>query len=525
MIVSDVAGFFLPILLICSRLNPMSALKLLYASNIISRLKGRPQQELAFAVLVDNRAYDKWVTVHWGGEDGVWHGLPASYLYGCGENLELWVAKVQVAGLDEEPLPGNVMFWVEGGVGGENFTDTNFGQNYLVQADAGVMVPDPEIPLVVVDHQPALLARQRQITLTAVVNRLPHVRRVLVHYTTNNWHTTHERTLEMRRNYWDKATVSNARNPNQYGTAVWTTRLNIGEAYRVQYAIGCELQDGRLIWVNNYGANYTAVRGRLRVLTLNLHCYQEADQQQKFRQIAHAIKEQEIDVVCLQEVGENWNNGHGDWASNAARIINDHLPHSYHLYTDWSHLGFDRFREGVAILSRYPFRQQAARYVSHSQDAYNIHARKVVMAQIDIPYFGKVNVFSAHLSWWHDGFAHQFEALRSWANQLHHGRVAATLLCGDFNIKAGSDGYAQVVQTQEYDDQYLKIVDRPIFDAVFRQPVPHWRNLLAHDGRIDYIWQKRHGTLKAVAARELFTEHVYGRVSDHLGYFVEFELY
>lgn len=59
----------------------MSAIKLLYASNIISRLKGRPQQELTFTVLVENRAYDKQVAVRWQDEGGAWHNLAASYAY------------------------------------------------------------------------------------------------------------------------------------------------------------------------------------------------------------------------------------------------------------------------------------------------------------------------------------------------------------------------------------------------------------------------------------------------------------
>jgi maltose 6'-phosphate phosphatase len=87
-------------------------------------------------------------------------------------------------------------------------------------------------------------------------------------------------------------------------------------------------------------------RGTLQAMTLNLHTYQEEDQQQKFEQVARAIRDLGVDLVCLQEVGEHWNNGAGDWASNAARIINDQLPAPYHLHADWSHLGFDRYREG-----------------------------------------------------------------------------------------------------------------------------------------------------------------------------------
>ena len=110
----------------------------------------------------------------------------------------------------------------------------------------------------------------------------------------------------------------------------------------LEYAVECRTRRG-VFWDNHGGRNYRASRGTLRALALNLHTYQETDQLRKFEQVARAIRELNIDLVCLQEVGEHWNDGAGDWASNAARIINSHLPVPYHLHTDWSHLGFDRY--------------------------------------------------------------------------------------------------------------------------------------------------------------------------------------
>ena len=44
---------------------------------------------------------------------------------------------------------------------------------------------------------------------------------------------------------------------------------------------------------------FLARRRRLKILTLNLHCYQEENQDAKFSQIAKAIDDLDIDVVCL----------------------------------------------------------------------------------------------------------------------------------------------------------------------------------------------------------------------------------
>jgi maltose 6'-phosphate phosphatase len=291
----------------------------------------------------------------------------------------------------------------------------------------------------------------------------------------------------------------------------------------VEYSIECETDQG-VFWDNCNGANYQARRSTLRVLTLNLHCYQEDEQDYKFRQIAKAIQDFHIDLVCLQEVAENWNDGKGNWASNAARVINSHLPFQYHLHTDHSHLGFDRFREGVAILSRHEFSTTDSGYVSDSEDIFDIHARRVVMAQVHVPYFGPVNLFSAHLSWPEDGFYAQFDRMRQWADERHDENLAATLLCGDFNIKAGSEAYCHIVNSSEYEDQYLKTINRPAFDQVYRERVQNIGGAIGDDGRIDYVFLKKGSRVHFLNGLELFTNQSYGRVSDHTGYYVEFEL-
>jgi len=326
------------------------------------------------------------------------------------------------------------------------------------------------------------------------------------------------------RMHWDKSRRSTARNPNRYDTSVWSAQLKIDDAYRVQYAFGCETR-GRTIWDNNFGQNYVASRRRLKILTLNLHCYQEENQEAKFSAIARAINELDIDIVCLQEVGEQVKDGSGDWGSNAAKIIQDQLRQHYYLYTDWSHIGFGKFREGIAVLSKYDFLQKAAGYISASQDVHSIDSRKVVMVQVNAPYIGLVNVFSAHLSWPSGGFFHQFEHLRNWANQKHGDRVVATFLCGDFNIKAGSEAYQSIVRAGEYEDQFLAATAKTSFEKIFRIRSSNIDRELARDPRIDFIFMQKRSALKAVAAREMFTNtDRYGRVSDHTGYCVEFEL-
>ena len=501
---------------------PAAPIRLLRASNTISRPRQRLQQELVIYVLVENIAWDKLVEVHWAGEDGVWRTLRAEYDRPGGKNREIWCARATFNISEDATLPGDIEFSLHYRVLGEDYWDNNHSRNFASSADSGVML-DRHAQLQNLDFNPILKAGQRVCPLTLAVGQSLKPRQVCVHWTTDNWRSTQVTPCFFRRMRWDKARGSRASNPNSHDTSLWSGQIKIGDAFRVEYAIACETDAGT-VWDNNFGQNYLARRQRLKILTLNLHCYQEEHQDAKFSHIARAIDELDIDVVCLQEVAENWCEGQGDWDSNSARIIRDRLRRHYHLHTDWSHIGFDRYREGIGILSKHDFVARDAGYVSSIRDVYSINSRKVAMAQVEVPYMGKVNLFSAHLSWLSGGFLEQFENLRGWANREHGGHLAATFLCGDFNIKAGAEGYQAVVRTHEYEDQFLAATSPGVFDRVFRQPSPDIAHELASDGRIDYIFMQKHSSLRAVSATELFTDtDRFGRVSDHTGYLVEFE--
>jgi maltose 6'-phosphate phosphatase len=132
-------------------------------------------------------------------------------------------------------------------------------------------------------------------------------------------------------------------------------------------------------------------------------------------------------------------------------------------------------------------------------------------------------VFSAHLSWIEDGFKEQFNRLSEWAESLQTDKVKATLLCGDFNIQAGSEGYRQVVDTHQYEDQFLASNSPGVFEKVFKVNDPHWRDFMAEDYRIDYVFMHNASKLKVTSGLVLFTDEDYGRVSDHCGYLLTFE--
>lgn len=483
----------------------MTPIELLYAKNTIARHGDTVQQDLAFALVVQNLAYKKRVEVICIGEDGAQHSLKAKHIGPTGRNSEIWQAQASFPLTAEESLPGDIQFVLHCRQAGRDYWHPSDHRGWTINADSGIRIGD-NLPMVNVDYQPNLHVGQQFLPVTIAVRQSLQPERVSIRWTTDRWRTFTDTPAFLLRKHWHHSIGSAARNPNRYGSGVWISQIHLGDAYQVEYALCCEAKD-RQYWDNNFGKNYLSRHAPLRILTLNLHCYQEDRQDEKFSQIVKAIQELQIDVVCLQEVGEPWNDGHGDWNANAAKLICDRLGQPYSIHTDWSHLGFDKYREGTAILSRYPFVAKNARYVSTMQNVYDIHARKVVMAQIDVPYFGVVNVFSVHLSWWQNGFQEQYENLRRWAESEQAPHVAATFLCGDFNNAANSQGYSLL--SREYEDQFFRANAQ--------------RLNRADDRRIDYLLMKKGAAFRVRTAQQLFTENDYGPVSDHEGYCAEFE--
>lgn len=495
----------------------MNVIRFLYAANVMHRGEGVVRQDLCFCVFVGSRIYEKLVEVHWAGEDGRWHILPATFQHETGSDGEIWRARAefQAARDEDASLPGDVSFALHARIAGRDSWDNNGGANHEINADSGLRLAEG-ISLLHTDFDPRLRPGQDFLPLTIAARPPAPARRMFVRWTTDRWRTSCDTPCFFRRKHWHTAFGSAARNPNRYGTEIWISHLGVAGAFRIDYAIGCETPHGTW-WDNNFGLNHVARHPRLKVLTLNLHCNQEDDQNAKLSLIAQALRDLDVDIVCFQEVAEPWNDGAGDWSANTANLIRERTGLPYHVHLDWSHVGFSRYRESCAILSRFPFTRTDSCRVSAGGDPFDIHTRKVVMAQVRASHVGVVNVFCAHLSWWSAGFRDQFERLRRWVDEHRAGDVAATLLCGDFNVPLDSAGYALVTQDGGFVDQYLAGDARPCLDAGSAAPAP------LEPGRIDHIFLRRGDRLEAVASRRLFTADVYGRVSDHPGYYVEFE--
>lgn len=277
----------------------------------------------------------------------------------------------------------------------------------------------------------------------------------------------------------------------------------------------------------------------LSLLTLNLHAYQQHvrdcpfstmhEHEREVTIIAQAISELNIDVACFQEVGEYLHDPitkpYGESPSNMAFRICRRLREWgrwFHIHQDWSHVGYGRWREGTAIMSRHPLVHNHSAYVSADQRKDNYMSRNVTLSCVDVPWFGLVHVANVHLNWLHHGFHDEYSRLGDLIRSRHHFGVRGDLMVGDFNAPAGEEGYRRIVGNAEYVDQFYEAHPERFFEPSFRGRIDGWRD--GQPRRVDYVFKRNGGPMQIRSMDVIFNGDFYPIVSDHFGYLARFEL-
>ena len=265
-----------------------------------------------------------------------------------------------------------------------------------------------------------------------------------------------------------------------------------------------------------------------RVLTLNLHCYQEENQLEKFALIAIAIFENDIDVVLLQEVAQNKNSplvqdGQGVKEDNAARIISRELQKlgaNYNFAWYWSHYGWEIWEEGLAILSKLPLKDISAKYLTQSSSKNYWLSRIALAAHIEIS-GDPVKFVTTHTGFWNDkeeSYENQIANLLDFAQEQQ-----LVIFGGDFNVEAGTPGYEYIMKNTGFRDLYLESNIDGMFDPTIGGVIDGWPDADGKPKRIDYFFTSSKKILCKKVSR-IFTKENYGEVSDHFGLLAEFEL-
>lgn len=201
----------------------------------------------------------------------------------------------------------------------------------------------------------------------------------------------------------------------------------------------------------------------MKLLTLNCHSWQEADQLYKIKILAKTIKEMQYDVIALQEVSQLkdskilYDNIRED---NYAEILVKELSklgvNDYSFIWDFAHIGYNIYEEGLAILTKHAIKDYQGFYASKDDNVNNHRSRKIIKATISINN-EDYDFYNCHLGWWND----KEEPFKYQADKLigNLSREKKTFFMGDFNNDAfvKGEGYDYLISKGLLDTYDLSV--------------------------------------------------------------------
>lgn len=263
----------------------------------------------------------------------------------------------------------------------------------------------------------------------------------------------------------------------------------------------------------------------MKLLTLNCHSWQEENQIEKIKYIANVIKENNYDVISLQEVSQLvsediiYSNIKKD---NFALLINKELKklgiNEYEFFWDMSHIGYDVYEEGLCIMTKLPIKENKSFYISKCEDINYWKTRKIIKIKID--YNGKdISFYSCHLGWWSDKeepFVYQFNNL---IKDIEKEELA--FIMGDFNNSATirKEGYDYILEKGMIDTYNIaKYKDSGV---TVKGKIAGW-NKNKEDLRLDIILANKE--VDALLSKVIFNGENKKIVSDHFGVEVQINI-
>ncbi|MDC3418393.1 endonuclease/exonuclease/phosphatase family protein [Aquibacillus salsiterrae] len=256
----------------------------------------------------------------------------------------------------------------------------------------------------------------------------------------------------------------------------------------------------------------------MKLLTLNCHSWQEENQLEKITYLAETIKEKSYDVIALQEVSQPIE---GELLSgrvkkgNYALVLLQELEKlgmmDYALVWDISHIGYEVYEEGLAILTKHEIIKEHSFFASQGMDTNYWKTRKIVGAKII--YNNKpISFYSCHTGWWQDEeepFKYQADNILQQVNKAEQ-----FFLMGDFNnsTTVKGEGYDYLLKQGLFDTYSLaKEKDQGI---TVKGKIAGWTDN-KNDLRIDLILSSM--PVHVEFSHVIFNNSNKSMVSDHFG--------
>lgn len=276
----------------------------------------------------------------------------------------------------------------------------------------------------------------------------------------------------------------------------------------------------------------------MKALTLNTHSWVELHQIPKIKKLAEFIKENDIDVVLLQEINQHQETRtaadkprytpaterpirHDNYALILVQFLED-LGANYHWSWVDSHEAWHAYDEGVAVLTKVKPNRVEPIIMDADKYGYDKVWRRAAIA-VELPTEGKSVWFaSTHMNWWHkeelDLFEEDFKRLNSKLREFAGN--SPILLAGDFNngCEIRGEGYDQVVSLDWYDAFDTALEKKGEFTV--HKEIAGWEGA-TQAMRIDFIFTSR--PIEAQSLEVVFPDDSPEAISDHSGVLMDFD--
>lgn len=252
----------------------------------------------------------------------------------------------------------------------------------------------------------------------------------------------------------------------------------------------------------------------LNLLSLNLHCLEEKNIDRNIMIISKVIRDLNIDVIFFQEVAQIHSESiifDNIKPSNLAYKIQSMLnlkKTKYYLSFEPIKYSFDKYDEGLAILSKFPLRDKVVTLLSDTKNYYDWRKRVSLKHTILINNI-TLDLITTHLGW--DDQNESFEKQFSILNKIYTNNHA--LIGVDLNIPYNDIGYENVLSSN-YIDLYA-LNNHKSNDPSY----PNKLDIHNKPSRIDYILSKQLYTI--IDQRMIFKDPM---VSDHYGLYMKLRI-
>lgn len=256
----------------------------------------------------------------------------------------------------------------------------------------------------------------------------------------------------------------------------------------------------------------------MNLLTLNCHSWHEENQHEKIRHLAETIKEKHYDVIALQEVNQSINAKllYGDIkGDNFGIVLLKELEKigvaDYSLVWSFSHLVYETYEEGVAILTKHPIVTEHSFFVSQGTDVTYWKTRKIVGVQIQYQQ-AAISFYSCHMGWWID----EEEPFKQQADRLlqNINNEKPIFLMGDFNNSPShpQEGYDYLIGQGFYDT--YELAKHKDSGTTVEGKITGWQHN-KEDLRIDLILTN--SIVDVHSSKVIFNNRNKSVISDHFG--------